>query len=103
MQEVKAAAPEAIVRELTAILDNLDIRHFDRAFEITNRLRTGGLDKLIAAGREVGCRLPRKRDNRSQLTFTLSRLRISTLQLRQAEGSGQASRWLADEARWTSR
>ncbi len=56
MRAVKAAAPEAIVHELTAIPDNLDIRHFDREFEITNRLRTKGLDNLIAAGREVGCR-----------------------------------------------
>jgi hypothetical protein len=56
MQAAKAAAPEAIAHELTAILDNLDIRHFDREFEITNRLRTEGLDNLIAAGREVGRR-----------------------------------------------
>jgi nucleoside-diphosphate-sugar epimerase len=56
MQAVTAAAPEAIVHELTAIPDKLDIRNFDRVFALTNRLRTEGLDNLIAAGREAGCR-----------------------------------------------
>lgn len=56
MRAVSAAAPEAIVHELTAIPDKLDIRNFDRVFALTNRLRTEGLDNLIAAGREAGCR-----------------------------------------------
>lgn len=55
MRAVSAVAPEAIVHELTAIPDKLDIRNFDRVFALTNRLRTEGLDNLIAAGREAGC------------------------------------------------
>jgi len=56
MQAVERAAPEVIVHELTAIPDNLDIRHFESQFAATNRLRTEGLDHLIAAGREAGTR-----------------------------------------------
>ena len=56
MRAVREAAPEAIVHELTSLPANLDIRHFDSAFAITNRLRTEGLDNLIAAAREAGCR-----------------------------------------------
>src|SRR3954452_21363954 len=32
------------------------MRHFDRDFAMTNRLRTEGLDHLLAAGRAVGVR-----------------------------------------------
>ena len=56
MHAVAQAAPEAIVHQLTALPGNLDLRHFDRQFAVTNRLRTEGLDNLIAAAREVGCR-----------------------------------------------
>jgi nucleoside-diphosphate-sugar epimerase len=47
------AEPEAIIHQLTAI-GSLDIRHFDRDFALTNRLRTEGTDHLLAAGRAVG-------------------------------------------------
>ena len=56
---VRAAAlavrPEVVVHELTA-LKAIDLAHFDRAFAATNRLRTEGLDVLIAAARECGAR-----------------------------------------------
>jgi len=45
--------PEVIVHEATA-LSSVDMRHFDRSFAVTNRLRTEGTDHLLAAGREVG-------------------------------------------------
>jgi nucleoside-diphosphate-sugar epimerase len=45
--------PDVIVHQLTAI-GNLDTRHFDRDFALTNRLRTEGTDNLLAAGRAVG-------------------------------------------------
>jgi nucleoside-diphosphate-sugar epimerase len=49
--------PEVIVHELTALAGSLsDIRHPDRAFALTNRLRTEGTDHLLAAGRAVGVR-----------------------------------------------
>jgi NAD(P)-dependent dehydrogenase (short-subunit alcohol dehydrogenase family) len=38
---VAEAEPEAIVHELTALSGALDMRHFDRSLEPTNRLRTG--------------------------------------------------------------
>jgi 2-alkyl-3-oxoalkanoate reductase len=48
--------PEVIVHELTALSGALDVRHFDRGFALTNRLRTEGTDHLLAAGREAGVR-----------------------------------------------
>jgi nucleoside-diphosphate-sugar epimerase len=53
---VAEAQPEAIVHQLTALAGSLDMRHFDRDFAMTNRLRTEGLDHLLAAGRAVGVR-----------------------------------------------
>jgi nucleoside-diphosphate-sugar epimerase len=55
-QAVAAAAPEAIVHQLTAIPHAIDLRHFARDFAPTNRLRTEGTDHLLAAGRAVGVR-----------------------------------------------
>jgi nucleoside-diphosphate-sugar epimerase len=55
-QVVAAAAPEAIVHELTAIPQALDLRHFARDFAQTNKLRTEGTDHLLASGRAVGAR-----------------------------------------------
>jgi nucleoside-diphosphate-sugar epimerase len=51
---VAKAEPEAIIHELTAIRAALDMRHFDRDFAQTNRLRTEGTDNLLAAGQAVG-------------------------------------------------
>jgi nucleoside-diphosphate-sugar epimerase len=53
---VAAAEPEVIVHQLTALSGSLDLRHFDRSFAQTNRLRTEGTDNLLAAGRAVGAR-----------------------------------------------
>ena len=50
---VARAQPDVIVHELTAI-GPMDLRHFDRAFETTNRLRTQGTDHLLSAGQAVG-------------------------------------------------
>lgn len=52
---VARTTPEVIIHQLTAIA-HLDIRHFDRSFAPTNRLRTEGTDNLLAAGRAVGAR-----------------------------------------------
>lgn len=35
---------------------SLDMRHFDRDFELTNRLRIEGTDHLLSAGRAIGVR-----------------------------------------------
>ena len=50
---VAQARPDVIVHELTAI-GTLDLRHFDRSFALTNRLRTEGTDHLLSAGQAVG-------------------------------------------------
>jgi nucleoside-diphosphate-sugar epimerase len=50
---VAAAHPDVIVHQLTAISD-IDLRHFDRSFAGTNRLRTVGTDHLLSAGHAVG-------------------------------------------------
>jgi nucleoside-diphosphate-sugar epimerase len=52
-EAVDRARPDAIVHELTAI-GAVDMRHFDRDFALTNRLRTEGTDHLLAAGQAVG-------------------------------------------------
>jgi nucleoside-diphosphate-sugar epimerase len=51
---VAKAAPEVIMHQLTALNRDFDIKHFDRTFAETNRLRTEGTDHLLAAGRAVG-------------------------------------------------
>ena len=50
---VAVGEPDVIVHQLTAIA-GLDLRHFDRSFARTNRLRTEGTDHLLAAGQAVG-------------------------------------------------
>ena len=50
---VAESEPEVIVHQLTALSGSLDMRHFDREFALTNRLRSEGTDHLLAAGRAV--------------------------------------------------
>jgi nucleoside-diphosphate-sugar epimerase len=52
-EAVGRATPDVIVHELTSIAE-VDTRHFDRDFAVTNRLRTDGTDHLLAAARAVG-------------------------------------------------
>jgi nucleoside-diphosphate-sugar epimerase len=54
-EAVGEATPDVIVHELTAI-GSVDLRHFDRDFALTNRLRTEGTDHLLSAGQAVGVR-----------------------------------------------
>jgi nucleoside-diphosphate-sugar epimerase len=53
---VGSASPDVIVHQLTAIPAVLDLRHFDRDFALTNRLRTEGTDYLLSAGQALGVR-----------------------------------------------
>jgi nucleoside-diphosphate-sugar epimerase len=53
---VAEAEPEVIVHQLTALSRSIDMRHLERDFAETNRLRTEGTDHLLAAGRAVGVR-----------------------------------------------
>ena len=51
---VATARPDAIVHQMTALAGELDLRHFERAFAGTNRLRTEGTDNLLAAAQATG-------------------------------------------------
>jgi len=51
---VGEAEPDVIVHQLTAIPPAINMRHFDRDFALTNRLRTEGTDHLLSAGRAAG-------------------------------------------------
>jgi 2-alkyl-3-oxoalkanoate reductase len=53
-EAVAAARPDAIVHQATALSGMSDLKHFDRGFAPTNRLRTEGTDALLAAAREAG-------------------------------------------------
>jgi nucleoside-diphosphate-sugar epimerase len=53
---VAQAEPEVVVHQMTAISGFTDLRHFDREFAATNRLRTEGTDHLLAAARAAGVR-----------------------------------------------
>jgi nucleoside-diphosphate-sugar epimerase len=51
---VANAKPDVIVHEMTSLSDANDLRRVDRSFAVTNRLRTEGLDHLLAAARQTG-------------------------------------------------
>jgi 2-alkyl-3-oxoalkanoate reductase len=51
---VTAARPDAIVHQLTGLSGLATMRNFDRAFALTNRLRTEGTDHLLAGARAAG-------------------------------------------------
>jgi nucleoside-diphosphate-sugar epimerase len=51
---VIAAKPDIIIDQMTDLAAVTDLRHFDRAFATTNKLRTEGTDFLLAAAREAG-------------------------------------------------
>src|SRR5262245_34690412 len=56
MAAVQQARPEVVVHQLTALPGNLDLRRFDDAFALTNRLRTEGTRHPLAAARAAGAR-----------------------------------------------
>lgn len=54
-EAVANALPDAIIHEMTAIDGKKpDIKHMDRWFATTNRLRTDGTDHLLAAAKATG-------------------------------------------------
>ncbi|WP_214413276.1 NAD-dependent epimerase/dehydratase family protein [Sphaerisporangium fuscum] len=53
-EAVAAARSDVIVHQMTAISGTPDIKHFDRWFAATNRLRTEGTDHLLAAAEATG-------------------------------------------------
>jgi nucleoside-diphosphate-sugar epimerase len=53
---VRAAAPEVVVHQMTALAGMRSLRHPDQAFAATNELRTRGTDNLLAAAARAGTR-----------------------------------------------
>jgi 2-alkyl-3-oxoalkanoate reductase len=53
---VRAAAPEVIVHQMTALADMRSLRKVDKVFAATNELRTRGTDNLLAAAARAGTR-----------------------------------------------
>jgi nucleoside-diphosphate-sugar epimerase len=53
-EAVAAAKPDTIVHQMTAITGKPDMKHMDRWFATTNRLRTEGTDHLLAAAEAAG-------------------------------------------------
>jgi nucleoside-diphosphate-sugar epimerase len=53
-EAVATARPEAIVHQMTAIAPTPDLKHMDRWFATTNRLRIEGTDHLLAAAEATG-------------------------------------------------
>jgi nucleoside-diphosphate-sugar epimerase len=53
---VRAAAPEVIVHEMTALAGMRSFRNPDKLFAVTNELRTRGTDNLLAAAARAGTR-----------------------------------------------
>ena len=56
MAAVRAAAPEVIVHEMTALAGMKSLRNPDKLFAVTNELRTRGTDNLLAAAERAGTR-----------------------------------------------
>ncbi len=53
---VRAASPEVVVHQMTALADMRSLRNPDKAFAATNELRTLGTDNLLAAAARAGTR-----------------------------------------------
>jgi 2-alkyl-3-oxoalkanoate reductase len=53
---VRAAAPEVIVHQMTALANMRNLRHPDKQFAATNELRTRGTDNLLTAATQAGTR-----------------------------------------------
>lgn len=51
---VDSTRPDLIINQMTALGGDLDLRKFKRSFAQTTRLRTEGLDNLLAAADEFG-------------------------------------------------
>ena len=56
LDAVKAAQPDVIVHQMTALASMTSFRNFDKQFAVTNELRVKGTDYLLEAAREAGTR-----------------------------------------------
>jgi 2-alkyl-3-oxoalkanoate reductase len=55
-EAVARAEPEAVIHQMTSLAGAPGLRHFDKTFAVTNRLRTEGTDHLLAAAAAAGAR-----------------------------------------------
>ncbi|HEY3713535.1 MAG TPA: NAD(P)-dependent oxidoreductase [Jatrophihabitantaceae bacterium] len=53
---VRAARPDVVIHQLTALSQIKSFRKFDQEFALTNRLRTEGTDNLLAGAQAAGAR-----------------------------------------------
>ena len=53
---VRRAEPEVVIHQLTSLAKMKNIRQFDKEFAVTNRLRTEGIDNLLAGAEAAGAR-----------------------------------------------
>lgn len=53
-EAVARAEPEVVIHQMTALTGAVNLRHFDREFAVTNKLRTAGTDNLLAAALAAG-------------------------------------------------
>ena len=56
LDAVKAAQPEVIVHQMTALASMSSFRNFDKEFAVTNELRVRGTDYLLEAAQRAGTR-----------------------------------------------
>jgi 2-alkyl-3-oxoalkanoate reductase len=56
VEAVTDARPEVVIHQLTALTGFRDMKHWDRAWVQTNRLRTEGVDHLLEGARAAGAR-----------------------------------------------
>src|ERR1700744_2708990 len=56
LDAVKAAQPEVIVHQMTALASMSSFRNFDKEFAVTNELRTKGTDPLVEAAQRAAPR-----------------------------------------------
>jgi nucleoside-diphosphate-sugar epimerase len=55
-EAVARAEPEVVIHQMTALAGDFDLRHIERTFAMTNKLRTAGIDNLLAAAQAAGAR-----------------------------------------------
>jgi 2-alkyl-3-oxoalkanoate reductase len=53
-EAVRKAEPDVVVHQMTSLARMRDLKRFDRELEATNRLRTDGTRRLLAASRAAG-------------------------------------------------
>ena len=56
MRAVTRAEPDVVVHQMTSLAGVTNLRRFDEAFALTNRLRSEGTDHLVEAARAAGAR-----------------------------------------------